>query len=86
MLVERMLCELYMIYAWLEDSGFDSNQFVVVTAAFQQIKYFLTEVGPLATISAVEAWRQTHGWGKACGNASLSLNARFWSRRFWTSM
>jgi hypothetical protein len=55
LLIERMLCELYMIYAWLEDSGFDSNQFVVVTAAFQQIKYFLTEVGPLATISAVEA-------------------------------
>jgi hypothetical protein len=55
LLIERMLCELYMIYAWLEDSGFDSNQFVVVTAAFQQIKYFLTEMGPLATISAVEA-------------------------------
>jgi hypothetical protein len=55
LLIERMLCELYMSYAWLEDSGFDSNQFVVVTAAFQQIKYFLTEMGPLATISAVEA-------------------------------
>jgi hypothetical protein len=55
LLIDRMLCELYMIYAWLEESGFDSNQFVVVTAAFQQIKYFLTEGGPLATISAVEA-------------------------------
>lgn len=55
LLIERMLCELYMIYAWLEDSGFDSNQFFVVTTAFQEIKYFLTEVGPLATISAVEA-------------------------------
>ena len=55
LLIERMLGELYMIYPWLEDSGFDSNQFAVVTDAFQQIKYFLTEVGPLATISAVEA-------------------------------
>ena len=55
LLIERMLGELYMIYPWLEASGFDSNQFAVVTDAFQEIKYFLTEVGPLATISAVEA-------------------------------
>ncbi len=55
LLIERMLGELCMLYPWLEDSGFDSNQFAVVTDAFQQIKYFLTEVGPLATISAVEA-------------------------------
>ena len=55
LLIERMLGELCMLYPWLEESGFDSNQFAVVTDAFQQIKYFLTEVGPLATISAVEA-------------------------------
>jgi hypothetical protein len=55
LLIDRMLCELYMIHEWLEEFGFDSNQFVVLTDAFQQIKYFLTEVGPLATISAVEA-------------------------------
>jgi hypothetical protein len=55
LLIDRMLYELYTMYAWLEDSGFDNNQFVVVTAAFEQIKCFLMEVGPLATISAVEA-------------------------------
>jgi hypothetical protein len=55
LLIERMLMELYLVFAWLDELGFDRNQFAVLTYAFQQIKYFLTEVGPLATINAVEA-------------------------------
>lgn len=55
LLIDRMLMELYLVFAWLDESGFDRNQFAVLTNALTQIKYFLTEVGPLATINAVEA-------------------------------
>jgi hypothetical protein len=55
LLIDNMLIELYLVFAWLEEFGYDINQFAVLTNAFHLIKYSLAEVGPLATINAVEA-------------------------------
>jgi hypothetical protein len=53
--IERMLMEMYLVVAWLEENGFDREQFAVSTHCFAQLKYCLSEVGPCTTINAVEA-------------------------------
>jgi hypothetical protein len=53
--IDTMLMEMYRVFAWLVDNGFDREQFAVLMNCFAQLKWCLLEVGPSRTIQAVEA-------------------------------